>query len=226
MLKYLIAVRYTLLIVLCFLFLGDGNSQSRRKRGNTRKITSYLKLENAVNYRPNLGLTFTDYRIGLVKQNDTKYSEINLFYKFYEKDFLRLGPGGPSGSLFKGHSYGLEYYRAIRQIKINSLFVNFGLQGSINYLYKIAIPYRITGIAGISSECYCLSISPKAIVMKKLGINTAITLSSNFNLINIGYGIDRIKNPNVSLNLQRNRKFNMDFLREYFQFGLGINFKL
>jgi len=62
--------------------------------------------------------------------------------------------------------------------------------------------------------------------MKKIGSNTAITLSSNFNLINIGYGIDRIKNPNISLNLQRNRKFNMDFLREYFQFGLGINFKL
>jgi len=57
MLKYFIAIRYTLLIVLFFLFLGVGNSQSRRKRSNSRKITSYLKLENAANYRPNLGLT-------------------------------------------------------------------------------------------------------------------------------------------------------------------------
>jgi len=209
-------LKKVIVIILCLTFIGDINAQSRRKKRNSEKSYSFLKIENGVNYSSNIGWQLTDYKIGQLEISPSKLTEISLVYSFYNKD--------RAGDIFKGKTLGIEYYRSLGLLKLDSDKFSFGIYGSLLYRLDKYIP-RASNTYPVDERCYCVSLGPKLYYIKNISEKFKATLTASVNIVNLGSGELHVRNPNIDTRAQKRTFFYNEFLQEYFRVGIGIAFR-
>ncbi len=218
------------LISLVLLFVPEGVFAQRKKEDSKMvKISSSINFHPSVSQQsiPNGEFGVTVLRIDRPQQrigvgfsyqkikNNSFYKEISLnqlFYSEYEQlGFIENTNGNRtaiSGERIKAFTISMKYEmgKYFGDISNNKLNFGIGIGLQSGYDYYNEVPYRITGNSGIVAHIIDLDLIASLNMIKNISNSFSIELKILPRIETAPYFSFQIKNPNISLNLQHQKR--------------------
>ena len=114
-----------------------------------------------------------------------------------------------------------EYFRSLMDKNTLDKNLHLGLLVNASFSFDQGRPYGPISIPA-SEKCYCLGSGFKAMLPFKIGKKNYFALSTDLNLIDLGFGIDHTENPFLRADQQRITKLRLNLLRP--RIGLDLSY--